>query len=62
MYHIKLPEEMMAELWKLREHCGRGSIASQVREAVYRYLHQEEEKLGCAIKDFGDEEADEDSR
>lgn len=56
MYYIKLPGEMMALLWKLREHYDRGSIASQVREAVYRYLNEEEEKLGHPIQDAGEEE------
>ena len=54
MYYIILAEEW--RLWKLREHYSRGTIASQVREAVYRYLNEEEEKLGHPIKDAGEEE------
>ena len=41
MYLIKLPPDLMAELWKLRELYNRGSIAQQVREAVALYLKKE---------------------
>jgi hypothetical protein len=60
MYQIQLSDEMMADLWQLREYYGRGAIVSQVREAVDRYLHEEKEKLGYSAKEF--QEVAEDSR
>ena len=56
MYHIKLPKDMMADLWRLREYYGKGTIIDQVREAVYRYLHEEKEKLGYSVSEFRDDE------
>ena len=47
---------MIADLWRLREYYGKGAIIDQVREAVYRYLHEEEENLGYPIKEFRDDE------
>jgi predicted DNA-binding protein len=61
MYCIQLPDEMMADLWKLKKYYGRGTIISQVKEAVYRYLQEEEEKLGRPINQFREDEK-EDSR
>lgn len=49
MYTIKLPQEIMKNLWQLREYHGRGSIIGQVREAVRTYLEQQQKLLGSPI-------------
>ena len=57
MYPIQLSKEMMERLWWLKAHYGRGPIIGQIKEAVYRYLHEEEEKLGHPIEQLeGDRE------
>ncbi len=43
MYRIRLPEENMATLQRLRRYYGDRTIADQVREAVSIYLSEEEE-------------------
>ena len=62
MYQIQLPDEMMSDLWKLREYYGRGTIVSQIKEAVYRYLNEEEEKLGHPVRELTEDGDSEDSR
>jgi len=43
MHRIRLPEEDMATLHRIWLHYGDRTIAGQVKEAVSRYLSQEEE-------------------
>lgn len=38
MYMIQLPQDLMSELWKLREYHHKGPIIRQVREAVAMYV------------------------
>ena len=48
MYAMKLPPEMVARLYRLREEHRRGPIRRQVLSAVEGYLTEAEMELGVA--------------
>ena len=52
MYQLKIPKEQMTSLWRLREYAACGPIVKQVREAISDYLKNQEEKIGCSIKEI----------
>ena len=58
MYHIRLPEEMMLTLRKLKQYYGERTIAGQVREAVSRYLYDEEEGFWDTMEKAQEREQD----
>lgn len=52
MYNLRLPENMVKDLYVLREYLSKGPIAKQVKSCVQKYLNSVEQKeLGCKIQD-----------
>jgi len=52
MYKVIIPEELLSNLWRLREYACCGSIASQIRHAISEYILGEEQKIGCSIQEI----------
>ncbi len=52
MYKVIIPEELLSNLWRLREYACGGSIASQIRHAISEHISSEEQKIGCSIKEI----------
>lgn len=51
-YLIKIPQEQMKDLWRLREYAGKGPIVMQAREAISDYLRAQEKQLGAPVEDI----------
>ena len=50
-YLIKLPPDVLKNLWELKQYCGAGSIVEQVRYAVRNYIEVKEKEIGTTIED-----------
>ena len=51
MYKISLPQEIMKDLWRLREFCGEGPIIQQIKNSVRAHIQNKEREIGCPIAD-----------
>lgn len=58
MYNVRLPEEMMDTLRKLKRYYSERTVAGQIRSAVERYLSEEEEKFWDTMKRAQETEQD----
>jgi len=51
MYKLAIPPKELKKLFLLREYCGGGPIARQVRSAVENFILEQEKKIGTSIED-----------